>query len=162
MEALHTLYAGIPLDLGIALGLLAVLLGYNYTIGKHRAVTLLTALYLAGAVMALAPVIGFLDSVVPINANILPIAVFVLLTLAVYWILTRSHFFDPYVVPSGWELGLFALLHAVVAIVVVVSALPASVTSGFSPNFARVFMDPVIRSALITAPIVVLAVLRGR
>lgn len=162
MEALQTLYAGMPLDLGIALALFAVFLGYAYSLGKHRAVTLLTALYLAGAVVMLAPAVGFLDSIIPIDARLLPILVFTFLVVAIYWILSRSHFFDPYVVPSGWELGVFALMQTVVAIVVVVSLVPASVSEVFSPNFARVFMDPVIRSTLIAAPLGVLTILRGR
>ncbi|MBI1907970.1 hypothetical protein HYS28_00955 [Candidatus Uhrbacteria bacterium] len=162
MEALRTLYVGMPLDLGIALALFAALLAYNSTLGKNRAVSLLTALYIAGAVAMLAPAIGFLDSVLPLDPRFLPVGVFALLAAITYGVIVRSSFFDPYIVPSGWELGLFSFLHAIVIIVVVVSLLPASVTDGFSANFARVFMDPTIRSVLIVIPLAVLAVLRGK
>lgn len=162
MEALSTLIAGVPLDLGLTLALFAALLTYNYSLGKHRTVTLLTSLYISGAVVTLAPALSSLAAKMPIDAGVLPIITFALVLLLVYGVVYRSHFFDPYIVPSGWEIALFSLLHVIVIVVIVTALLPASVVSGFSPNFARIFMDPIIRSILVVSPLAVLAVLRGR
>lgn len=155
-------FAGLPFDVLVALGLLALLIVVNYTIGKHRPASLLVALYVAGGVTALSPVVGFLDAVVPVNPAYVPAAVFAAMTCIVFLMLRMNRFFEPYIVPSGWELGLFAVLQSLLAVSIAVQLLPVYVVDGLSPNFLRVFGDGTLRSVYIVAPIVVLCVFRGR
>lgn len=153
---------GVPFDIVVAVGVLALFVLFNYTVGKNRSSTMLLAMYLAGAMIMLAPVIDILPEVSPIDARWLPIVEFVVIGGLMYFILGRCRYFDPYIVPSGWELGLFAFLQAVLALAIIVSLQPAAVTSEFSPNFARVFLDPIVRSVLIVGPMLVFLFIRGR
>lgn len=158
MEAIF----GIPIDIIVAVGVLLLFLLFNYTVGKNRSATMLLAMYIAGAMIMLTPLIDVLGEVVPIHPHILPILEFAVLTLITYVILWRCRFFDPYIVPAGWELGVFAVLHTVLAIAIVVGLEPAAATTAFSPNFARVFLDPLVRSACVAGPMLVFIAFRGR
>lgn len=158
MEAIF----GIPFDVLVAVGVLTVFLVFNYTIGRYRSATMLLSLYIAGAVIMLAPVMDVLPELLPVPAVWVPVLEVVGITGLVYVILTRCLYFDPYMVPAGWELGVFAVLQAVVAVAMVVSLEPAAVTTAFSPNFARVFLDPMARSAFLVGPLLVFVVFRGR
>ncbi len=157
MEAL----LGLPFDIAFLTLLVAALMVYNYTLGKHRAATLLVALYVAGALYMFMPVLDFVHEVVPIGAPWLPIIMFGVVLLLTYIVLSRNTFFEPYMVPSGWELGVFSVLHAALFIAILVSIEPSSVTEAFSPNFSRIFLDPVVRSAIVAGPLAVLAFFRG-
>lgn len=150
MEAIF----GIPYDVLVAAGVLCVFLLFNYTVGKNHSAAMLMAMYAAGAIVALAPV----TAAIPFA----PVFVFAAVTLVAYGIMVRCGFFDAYIVPAGWELGLFAALQASVAIAVVVGLEPGIVGQPFSPNFARVFLDPVVRSIMLAAPLCVFLVVRGR
>lgn len=152
---------GIPLDVLVAIGVLAAFLVWNYTLGKNRSTVTLVALYVAGALMALVPLMDELAAALPIDATLEPIAMFVVLAAMVYVILIRCRFFDPYIVPNGWELGVFAFLQAVVAVAMVVSLEPSAVLETFSPNFSRVFLDPSVRSALLAGPVALFVLFRG-
>lgn len=152
---------GLPLDILVAVGVLVVFLLLNYTVGKNRPATLLLAMYIAGAIIMLVPVIDILPEVVPVDSRLLPILEFAGITAIVYVVLARCRYFDPYVAPCGWESGVFSVLHAVLALSIVVSLEPAAVTATFSPNFARVFLDPMIRSVLLCSPLLVFLVMRG-
>lgn len=152
---------GLPSDLAIALSILAFFLVVNYTIGKHRPATILLSLYVSGAVVAMAPVVGYLDSVLPVDARYIPVAVYLVMTVLVFLILRSNRFFEPFMIPSGWELGMFALFQTTVLVSLAVGFLPETVTGTFSPNFARVFADGTIRSALLVLPLVGLFFVRG-
>lgn len=152
---------GLPFDIMFVVLLVAVLMVYNYTLGKHRAATLLIALYVAAALYILMPVLDFVHEVVPIGAPALPMIMFGVVFLATYVVLSRNTFFEPYMVPCGWELGLFSVLHALLLIAILVSIEPSSATAAFSPNFSRIFLDPIVRSAIVAGPLGVLAFFRG-
>lgn len=157
MEAL----LGLPFDIVFVVLLVAALMVYNYTLGKHRAATLLIALYVAAALYMLMPVLDFVHEVVPIGAPLLPVIMFGVVFLVTYVVLSRNTFFEPYMVPSGWELGVFSVLHAALIIAILVSIEPSSATASFSPNFSRIFLDPVVRSVVVASPLAILAFFRG-
>jgi hypothetical protein len=161
MEVLHTLVAGVPVDVGAVVILFGVLLFYNYTIGKYRIIMLLVALYLAGAVILLAPVLAMLKTLIPIPSLWLSLGLLAIMTALMMFVLARSTFFDDVYNPHGWRVAVYSLLQVIVVVVILVTMLPLAVTGDFSPNFARVFMDPIIRSILIFAPLVTMALLRG-
>ncbi len=155
-------FVGLPFDVLCALAVFVVLLAWNYTLGKHRSATLLLAIYCAGAAAALAPVVGFLDAILPLDAAYIPAATFVVMTIMVFILLRLNRFFEPYTVPNGWELAVFALLHSVLLVTIVVQLLPTSELQALSANFLRVFGDPTLRSAYIVAPLLVLFFVRGQ
>ncbi len=155
-------FFGLPSDVLIVVGVLAVTLVYNYTIGKHRAATLLIAMYVAGALIFLVPAFDALYEILPVDKRFSPVIMFGVVLILVYLIFRRNAFFDPYLVPTGWELGVFSVLHTAVLVALVVSIVPSAVTADFSPNFGRVFLDPMVRSGLIVAPLLMLFVIRGR
>ncbi|HCC83870.1 TPA: hypothetical protein DEP96_03400 [Candidatus Uhrbacteria bacterium] len=161
MEVLHTLVAGVPVDVGVVVILLGLTLLYNYTIGKYRIIMLLVALYLAGAVIMLAPVLKMLQTLVPIPSLWLSLGLLAVMTALTTFVLARSTFFDDVYNPHGWRIAVYSLLQVIVVVVILVTMLPLAVTGDLSPNFARVFMDPIIRSILILAPLVTMALLRG-
>lgn len=153
---------GLPVDILAVIALIAALLAYNYTVGKHRAATLLVSMYVAGALMMFMPVLDVVHEVVPLGAPALPVIIFGVVLLLTYIVLSRNAFFEPYLIPSGWELGMFSVLHAALLLVLLVGIEPASATSALSPNFSRFFLDPVVRSVVVTAPLAVLAFFRGQ
>lgn len=153
---------GLPVDILAVIVLVAALMAYNYTIGKHRATTLLVALYVAGALYMFMPVTDFAHEVIPLSAPLLPLVMFGVLFVVTYFVLARNAFFEPYLIPCGWELGMFSALHAALIIAILVSIEPSSATAAFSPNFSRFFLDPIVRSVIVAVPIVVLGFFRGR
>lgn len=153
---------GLPFDILVVVLIVALLVAYNYTIGKNRSATLLVALYVSGALYMLLPLTDFAHEVFPVDNRLLPLIMFGVLLVVVHVILSRNAFFEPYLVPSGWELGVFSVLHAVLLIAIVVSIESSATTAEFSPNFSRIFLDPLARSAIIMGPLVFLAFFRGR
>lgn len=153
---------GLPFDILVVVLLVAALMAYNYTIGKHRAATFLVALYVAAALYMLMPVLDVAHEVLPMDPRILPLVLFGTLLVVTFFILGRNAFFEPYLVPTGWEIGLFTVLHAALLLVIVVSIESSATTVAFSPNFSRIFLDPVVRSVVLAAPLALLAFFRGR
>ncbi len=161
MEGLSNVVLGLPLDLLVVIGLFGLALLYNFTMGRYRIIMVLVALYMAGAVIMLAPVLALLKTLVPIPSLWLSLGLLFLTTLLTAGVLARSTFFDDVYNPHGWRVAVYALLQVIVVVVIVVTMVSAGTTSEFSPIFSKIFVDPIVRSILIFVPLITMALLRG-
>lgn len=142
---------------GIVLGVVL----FMYTIGRYALVPLLAAISTA-AVFALAgPFVNhvpFLATVPEFEQRLIAFAV---LTVIGFVIFRKNRFFEPCVVPSGWELAVIALVLSGFVLAIVGSLLSPEIVSTLSTNIRIVFVDDFPRLIWFVSPFLLLSIFRG-
>ena len=134
---------------------------FAFTLGKHAMVPLLTALGMSGVVATLVP---FVDRV-PYLANFAPheerVIGFFIVSAVAFLVFRKNRFFEPCVVPSGWEQIVLGIIFGGFTLAIIGSFLPADVAASMTPNVRIVFVDELARAMWLVSPLAALTVLRG-
>ncbi len=150
------------LDAIISAGVIVGSLVFTHTLGRYAMVPMIAALGIGGAFAALAPYAGHVPGM-----NVWPtyqqnICAFVVVTLVAFLIFRRHTYFEPSVVPNGFERIVCGIVLAGFVLAVLGSFLPVDILATLSPQIRVIFTDPLPRTLWLMGPIVMLAVMRGR
>lgn len=149
-------------DTGISILVLVLVFAYAYTIGRDFVATMIVSFYIAAAIVTFAPLVANFPIDVGLDAawvQLIALAIIFILTLL---ITTNNGYFEPYIVPSSWEVPVFCLLFAGLVLTVAASYLPAELIDGLSPSTRWLFLQESMATAWMVAPIVALIVIRGK
>ncbi|MFA6018010.1 MAG: hypothetical protein WCT28_04530 [Patescibacteria group bacterium] len=149
-------------DAMVAAGVVVGSLLFVYTIGRYSMVPMLAALGTGAAFAALAPYVGHIPGIATWPEFQQRIVVFSVVSIITYVVYRRHSYFEPSVVPNGFELIVCGLLLAGFILAVIGAFLPADVLATISPQIRVIFGDELPRTLWLAAPIVVFGVMRGR
>ncbi|MBT4856764.1 hypothetical protein HON52_01085 [Candidatus Uhrbacteria bacterium] len=135
--------------------------GYAYTFGKDYVVPGTFSLYIAAFIMMFIPAIDSAVGLIESTDWIARIIVFAVLYVAVFIIMKTNGFFEPYVVPTGFEIGTFALAFCGLLFVIVGSFFPQDLLETLSPWTNLIFYGELARSIWAVVPIATLLLVRG-
>lgn len=161
-DQLNTLIGGVlswdVLVLGAAL---IAVLAYAYTLGKDYGVTMIVALYIAAlpffavpSVVEMIPTLGM----APYIAQIIFLGV---LFLLIFFVISRNGFFESPMVPSLWEIGVFAILFTGLLAAIIYTFLPEDVAGSLSTLTQALFNDPIVLSVWLLLPVGFWVLIRG-
>ena len=105
--------------------------------------------------------IDLLTGMIESEAWLASVIVFAILYLAIFFILKSNGFFEPYVVPTGLEIGTFALAFCGLLFVILGSFFPAEMQEQLSPWTNMLFYGDIARTAWAIAPVATLLLVRG-
>lgn len=149
-------------DALIAASVLVGALLFAYTIGRYSLVPMIAALGAGATFASLAPYIGHLPGIATWPEFHQRIGVCIVVTIIAYIVFRRHPYFEPSVVPNGFELIVCGLLIGGFILAVLGAFLPAEVLATISPQLRVIFADELPRTLWLAAPIVVFGVMRGR
>ena len=149
-------------DAMIAAGVIAASFLFVYTVGRYSIVPVIAALGMGATFAALAPYVGRIPGMSAWTAYQQHILIFVLMTISAFFIFRRHSYFEPSALPRKVELAVCAVLIAGFILAVVGSFLPADVIATLSPHTKLLFVDDIQRTLWLAAPVIVLAVMKGR
>jgi len=149
-------------DVVLFLGLLLLGLGYGFSVGRDRAVTMLLSTYLALAVVTNTPILARLS--VSLNTNRsseFQLAWFLGTFFVIFAILWRSHLLRNLAHDRGtwWETALFSVVQVGLLTSIALFLLPFETTQKLSPLFQEAFLGEIGRSFWLLAPIPLLYVI---
>lgn len=150
----------INFDLFFFAGIFCGVLLYLFTVGKDHGVILTLSLYLAAATLVFLP---FLSDIAFLGIASHHIQLFLLIVLiALFAILQlRNGFFEPSIVPSGWENLVFAVIFSGAFMFIVLGFLPTELQSDLSTTTQTVFLRQPWSNLWFTLPIFTLLFLKG-
>ncbi|MFH0928347.1 MAG: hypothetical protein V1821_02625 [bacterium] len=153
-------------DLVLALFVVIGVFLYGLSLGRNRNLAILISIYMALAVVNFAPYVSTLATQGQFrNLFALNVTAFVGIFAILFFIFSNSALVRAFGQEEGGGLihsVIFGILHVGLLICVVLSYLPATSLSAFSPVVKTVFVDDLSKFIWITAPIVMMAVFRGR
>ena len=132
-----------------------------YTRGKDFIVTIILGAYVSGVAMMFAPILANLNINVGIPEYQAKVIIFLLLTVFFSWIMGTNGFFEPYIVPDGWEIGVFAFLFSGLFLAMSATFVPVEAMEEMSNITKLIFGHEALQTAWILAPIGVLLFIRG-
>ncbi len=150
------------LDAMVGAGVMVGSIAFAYTLGRYSMVPMIAALGIGAAIAALAPYIGHIPGIATWPEFQQRIIVFSIATIVAYAIFRRHPYFEPSVVPNGFELVVCGLLIGGFILAVIGVFLPADILATISRQLRVIFVDDLPRTLWLAAPIVVFGVMRGR
>ena len=151
----------LSIDIIVVVLALAAILVYSYTIGKGYGVTMLQALYISAFVTHFIPQVFELLPSFGMQQYAASLVWLGILFVVTFFILKRNTFFESPTVPSMWEIGVFGILFAGLAGVIIISSLSEEVISGFQPMIQTIFTGDVMTTVWVAAPILFWLVING-
>ncbi|HAL50257.1 TPA: hypothetical protein DDY56_02145 [Candidatus Uhrbacteria bacterium] len=148
-------------DTLVVIGFVILVCGYGYTLGKDFIVPFLVSIYIAGFVMLFVPYVAWLASLIETDQGIASIIVFLAIFLIIFFILKTNGFFEPYVVPTGFELGTISIAISGLMLVIVTSFMSAEMVASFSPAIRLLFVGDIQTTIWALLPVGVLLLIRG-
>jgi len=148
-------------DTLVVIGFVILVCGYGYTLGKDFIVPFLVSIYIAGFVMLFVPYVAWLASLIETDQGIASIIVFLAIFLIIFFILKTNGFFEPYVVPTGFELGTISIAISGLMLVIVTSFMSAEMVASFSPAIRLLFIGDIQTTIWALLPVGVLLLIRG-
>ena len=148
-------------DTLVVIGFVILVCGYGYTLGKDFIVPFLVSIYIAGFVMLFVPYVAWLASLIETDQGIASIIVFLAIFLIIFFILKTNGFFEPYVVPTGFELGTISIAISGLMLVIVTSFMSAEMVASFSPAIRLLFIGDTQTTIWALLPVGVLLLIRG-
>lgn len=143
----------------VAVGVILVLaLVYLYTIGKDYAVTIVLAQYMAIGTILFVPFLRELDFAIGAAPSwITKIAIFLILIVIFTYLQINNGYFEPYVVPSTWEIVVFATMFTGIFATVSIGFMPEIVTLELSDIMQMLFVEePVSNTWFLLTPLALL------
>ena len=150
------------LDALVATSVVVASFVFVYTIGRYSMVPMIAALGTAAAFAALAPYVGHIPGIATWPEFQQRIVVFSIATIVAYIVYRRHSYFEPSIIPNGFELIVCGFLIAGFILAVIGAFLPSDVLATISPQLRVIFGDELPRTLWLVAPIVVFGVMRGR
>ena len=148
-------------DALVAAGVLVAAIVFVFTLGKHSVVAIFSALGLAAAFSALAPVVGRVPMVSAWPNYQQHILVFGLVFVLTYFIFRRHIFFAPSVTPSSLEGIVFGSIIGGFILAVIGSFLPADIIATLTPTVKLIFVDDIGRSLWLASPLIGFVLMKG-
>ncbi len=133
-----------------------------YTKGRDFIVTTILGAYIAVAIITLAPLLSNFYVDFGLAEYEFKFIFFMLLSLLFTWIMANNGYFEPYVVPSSWEVPVFVVLFSGLLVAIAVSFMPVDVYYHLSPITRQVFSNHLPLTAWLLAPMLALLLIRGR
>ncbi len=150
--------AGIVWDALLVAGIFAGSVVFAFTLGRKSMIIAFVAVVFAGLVVELMPSTATIPYLSAFPETQTDLAVFILVVMIFSFILRRNRFFEPYIVPTGLERLVFAIMLAGLIVVLLGSFWPISTQSKY---VSEIFFNPMARLAWLLAPVVILAFFRG-
>jgi hypothetical protein len=131
---------------------------FAFTLGRSSIIVSFVAVVLAGLVVQLLPSVSMIPYLNAYPEFQIKLAIFVLAALLFGLIFRRNRFFEPYIVPTGLERFIFAIVLAGLIV-----AILGSFWQGETPSYyvSQIFLHPLARLAWLLAPVLTMAVFRG-
>ena len=148
-------------DIFVVSGVLVLVCLYGFTLGKDFMVPLLVSVYAAGFVMAFVPYIEWLEGLIEADIGIAASIVFIGILLIVFFILKSNGFFEPYIVPTGFELATFCIGITGLILVIAASFMSEEMVSSFSPLVRSAFIGDIQMTVWALVPVGLMVLIRG-
>lgn len=158
---LHTLTSfphGLVWDALVVAAIFAGSVVFAFTLGRNSIMVSFVAVVFAGLMVQFLPSTAQLDILQGYSSSQIHVALFILASIVFGFIFRRNRFFEPYIVPTGFERMVFACLLAGLIVVILGAFWQGDAAS---PYVSEIFLNPMARLAWILAPVLILAIFRG-
>jgi len=145
----------------VVIGFVLLICLYGYTLGKDHVVPLLVSVYITAFIMMFVPYVDWLRSLIDTDTGIATTIVFLAIMLIVFFILKSNGFFEPYIVPTGFELISFCIGISGLILVIVGSFMGEEMVSAFSPIVRMVFVGDLQLTIWALVPVGLMLLIRG-
>lgn len=142
---------------GVVLGMVI----FAYTLGRYAMVPLFAALATAGVLASHAAYVDHIPFLATLAEHEERVIMFFVVAFVAFIVFRKNSFFEPCIVPSGWELVVFAVIYSGFTLAMLGAMLPAEVVETISINVRIVFVDDFPRTLWLISPLLLLSVLRG-
>ena len=142
-------------------GVIVGMLLFAYTLGRYAMVPLFSAMVTSALLAQFVPYIDrvpFLATYADYQQRVI---VFFVLLVLLFVLYRKNRFFEPCVVPSGWELGVFAVVYAGFLLAILSSFLPTEMVADLSLHVRLVFADEFPRMFWLLSPFFLFTLLHG-
>ncbi|MFH1712337.1 MAG: hypothetical protein ABH846_03845 [Patescibacteria group bacterium] len=147
--------------LAIAIILVLVFV-YAYTIGKDYVATMIFGLYIAAGLVTFAPHLAYFYINIGIAPHFLKLILLLIALVVVMFIISMNGYFEPYIVPSSWEVPVFCILFAGLLITIAASYLPVETIDSLAPSTRMLFANETGATIWVLAPILGMLIIKGR
>ncbi|MBI4280860.1 hypothetical protein HY628_01525 [Candidatus Uhrbacteria bacterium] len=153
-------------DLFIMVFFVVAAVVYGLSLGRDRTIVLLVSIYMALAVVANAPFLKTFTTSITINEMFaFRVTAFVGIFLVTFFLLSRSGLMKTLGGGGGmgswWQVMLFSVLQVGLLVSVTLSFLPPEISGELAPITRTLFISELAKFGWITAPILVMAMVRG-
>lgn len=142
-------------------GVIVGMLLFAYTLGRFAMIPLFSAMVTSAALAQFLPYVDRIPYLATYEDYQQRIIVLLALTIVLFILYRKNRFFEPCVVPSGWELGVFAVGYAGFLLALLASFLPPEMIAELSLHVRLVFADEFPRMFWLLSPFFLFALLRG-
>jgi len=139
----------------------ALVLLYTYSVGKHEVISMTVSAYVASFIAIFSPHILTLSEHISIDEWMGKIVVFLVLFLLIFWIVKSNGFFEPYIVPTGYEIATFTIATYGLLLAVMATFVDPNAMATFSPWTRLIFNGDVSLTIWALVPLGAFLVLRG-
>ncbi len=153
-------------DLFIVLFTLMSTVVYGFFLGRNRLIVLMMSVYMALAVVNVAPLVTPLLGGNPTSPDfyLIRIALFILSFVIVFFLVSRTALFNTFAAPemlsAWWHVFLLSFLQVGLLLSVVLSFLPPESGAILSPFIRELFTTPTARAVWIVLPMLAMALVR--
>ena len=142
--------------------IVAVVFVYAYTLGKDYVASMIFGLYIAAGLVTFSPHLAYFYIDIGIAPHFLKLILLVIALVVVMFIISTNGYFEPYIVPSSWEVPVFCLLFSGLLITIAVSYFPVELINELAPSTRMLFVNEISATAWVLAPILGMLIIKGR
>jgi len=142
---------------GVVLGMVL----FSYTLGRYAMVPLFAALVTAGVLSTHAAYVDHIPFLATLAEHEERVIMFFVVALVAFVVFRKNSFFEPCIVPSGWELVIFAIIYSGFTLAMLGAMLSPEMVETVSMNVRIVFVDEFPRTLWLVSPLLLFSVLRG-
>jgi len=148
-------------DVIVILVVLTLILLYAFSMGKQEVISILVAAYVASFIAVFSPHVLELADRISVDSWLGETIVFLVLFVLSFWIIKTNGFFEPYVVPTGYEIATFVVSSVGLLCAVTMTFIDADVIATFSPWTRLIFDSDISLTVWALVPLGSLLILRG-
>ena len=148
-------------DVLVIVGFTLLSLAYFFTLGRDYVIAAIVAGYLAAFFMLAVPYINSIKALIKSSDSLSSLVVFFVFFLVIFLILKWNGFFEPYVVPTGFELVIFGLVFSGLMTVIITTFLSGEIINSISPISRLIFFGDIARTSWLLAPVGLFVLFRG-
>lgn len=168
MEAIQTflIQTGIPWDLAIILGIIAVFLLYAFTLGRDKLMLLLISVYVSLAVVSSIPYLDVFSARFAVQGTFAVristfLAVFLILFFLISHITLVRSLAPPKYQRPHWHVLVFGLLTAGLFVSSALVFLPQELLIWISPRTYQLFLADAARTVWVILPLIAMTIFRN-
>lgn len=153
-------------DLFIVLFFIVAGFLYGLSLGRDRVIVILISVYMALAVVNMAPFIGDFRSTIGADQFFgFRVSTFLVVFILLFFLMSRSALVSTVASSdtrgSWWQVLVFSFLHVGLLISITLSFLPPTASAHLAPLTQKIFVEDIGRFVWIVAPIVAMILLKG-